>query len=179
MKPNKKKSQSKKPRQKHPNLHNPDDDVLKYYPLVKNIANYFHGLNAGVELDDCVQEGFVGLLMAMRKYDPNKGVSLGAFANRYIFGRIYRSLLGTKNLIHNKKIILLDLSNKIIDKKSETEDFTAHLYDYIMSHYNETETKVLDLIFQNYKKSEIIKIVNVTNDFYDDLLTHFKANFVI
>ena len=150
---------------------------MKYAPLVKNIATYFFNINCNVELDDLIQEGWHGLLMAYKKYDPTKGVSLGAYAQRYIFGRIYRSLLGTKNLQYQKKIILLECSEKVIDKHQTAEEFILHLYDHIHSQYNHTEQSLLNLYFQNFKKTEILKTLKITSDFYDNVIIHFRNNF--
>lgn len=153
------------------------NDILNYGPLVKKIALYFHQINSYAELEDLIQEGWHGLLMAVKKYDPSKGVSLGAYATRYIFGRIYRSLLGTKNLQHNKKMVLLESSENIIDKKSETNEMPAMIYDHICNKYSADEAMILKMIFSNYKKCEIIRQMKITSEFYDNLLEDFKNNF--
>ncbi len=160
-----------------PQQHN--DDILKYLPLVKNIASYFFNVNTGVEIEDLYQEGFIGLLMAKKRYDPSKNVSLGAFAHRYIFGRIYRSLLGTKNLQYNKKIMLMDLPETIVDARKNTEEYMFELYDSLLAKYNMQEVEMLEMTFQNYKKCEIIKKVKVTGAYYDSIIIDFRNNFVI
>ena len=65
-------------------------------------------MNAGVDMDDLIQEGWVGLMMGVRRWDPSRRISIGAFCNKYIFGRIYRSLIGTKNLVHNRRMVTMD-----------------------------------------------------------------------
>lgn len=50
--------------------------VEQYRPLVYSIASRFHGL----EFDDLVQEGMLGLWNAARHFDPSQGSSFGAFA---------------------------------------------------------------------------------------------------
>jgi len=117
------------------------------------------------------------MMMAYHRYDPSKGVSLGAFAQRYVFGRIYRSLLGTKNLQHNKKIMLIDNSEKIKDTKHNNEEFILLLYDHIMNKYNMIETQILTLVFQNYKKTEILKQMKITGDYFDSIIQDFRNNF--
>jgi len=134
-------------------------------------------MNQQVELEDCIQEGWHGMMMAYHRYDPSKGVSLGAFAQRYVFGRIYRSLLGTKNLQHNKKIMLIDNSEKIKDTKHNNEEFILLLYDHIMNKYNMIETQILTLVFQNYKKTEILKQMKITGDYFDSIIQDFRNNF--
>jgi RNA polymerase sigma factor for flagellar operon FliA len=168
------KSQKKQKGQNDQNPPNPNDDILKYTPLVKNIANYFFNINSGVELDDCIQEGFVGLLMAKKRYDSSTGVSLGAFAQRYIFGKIYRSLLGTKNLQHNKKIILMNFSDNIVDKRKNIDEYYFELFDSLMVNFDELKYQVLQLILHNYKKNEILKQLKITKEFYDKVIDEFK-----
>lgn len=112
--------------------------------------------------------------MAKKRYDPSKGVSLGAFAQLYIFGRIYRSLVGTKKLQHERKILLLDIPEKIEDKQNEIEEFVILLQDHINFHYTIFEIDILTMVIQNYKKSEITKKYKITNEFYDELLLDFK-----
>ncbi len=147
---------------------------MKYEPLVKNIASYFSKMNSSIELEDAIQEGWYGLLMAKKRFDPSKNVSLGAFARLYIFGRIYRSLIGTKRLQHERKILLLDIPEKIEDKQNETEEFVILLQDHINFHYTILEIDILIMVIQNYKKSEITKKYKITNEFYDELLLDFK-----
>jgi len=124
-----------------------------------------------------VQEGFVGLMMAYKKYNPNRGVSLGAFASRYIFGRIYRSLVGTKNLIHNKKILLMELSDKIIDKKNDHE-FLTELQDHLNSKFTPDQIEILRMFFDNYKKNEILRKFKITSDEFDRLTQEFYESFM-
>ena len=168
----------REPRLKAPNLHDPNHEILKFTPLVKNIASYFHALNETTQLDDLIQEGFVGLLMAYKRWDKTKGINLGAFASRYIFGRIYRSLLGTKNLLHNKKIILLDLHNKVLDEKQKYFEFLTDIFDFISENFEPKEALVLELTIKGYKKGEILRIANATSVDYDAILNQFRDKFV-
>lgn len=149
---------------------------MKYTPLVKNIANYFYSLNSGVEHEDLVQEGFVGLLMAEKKYNPCRGVSLGAFASTYIFGRIYRSLLGTKNLIHNKKMRLLELTDNI-ECKGNDHQFLTELSDFIETKYPNYRGEALKLFISGHKKAEIIRQFAMQSQEFDDLINGFVQEF--
>ena len=50
--------------------------VEQYRPLVYAIASRFRG----IEFDDLVQEGMLGLWSAARRFNPSQGSSFGAFA---------------------------------------------------------------------------------------------------
>ena len=62
-------------------------------PLVKRIAVQLRGhLPSHVELDDLISDGTVGLIDAVRKFDPSKGVTIESYARHRIRGAILDSL---------------------------------------------------------------------------------------
>ena len=70
-----------------------NDVVVKLLPLVKRVALQLRGrLPAHVELDDLVSDGTVGLIDAVRKFDPAKGASIESYARYRIRGAILDSL---------------------------------------------------------------------------------------
>jgi len=52
--------------------------LQKWLPLVRSRANAFCG--KGLEADDLIQEGLIGLLAAIRGYDAERGASFKTFA---------------------------------------------------------------------------------------------------
>lgn len=58
----------------------------RYLPLVRSRANAFR--QKGIETDDLVQEGVIGLLYAIRAYDHRPGVSFETFAYVCITNRL-------------------------------------------------------------------------------------------
>jgi RNA polymerase sigma factor for flagellar operon FliA len=66
---------------------------VKLLPLVKRIAfKLRQRLPAHVELDDLVGAGVLGLLDAVRKFDPRKDVQIESYARHRIRGAILESL---------------------------------------------------------------------------------------
>ncbi len=63
-----------------------DEVVLQYDNLVESIARRF--LGACEPLDDLVQEGYVGLIRSVDKYDVNMGVKFSTYATHFIIGEI-------------------------------------------------------------------------------------------
>jgi RNA polymerase primary sigma factor len=51
-------------------------------PLLRRWARAYSG--RGVEVDDLVQDGVVGLLRALTRFDPERGVPFGAYARHWI-----------------------------------------------------------------------------------------------
>jgi RNA polymerase sigma factor for flagellar operon FliA len=67
--------------------------VVKLMPLVKRVALQLRGhLPARVELADLVSDGTVGLIDAVRKFDPVRGVTIESYARYRIRGAILDSL---------------------------------------------------------------------------------------
>jgi len=65
----------------------------KYAPFVKNIATRMAiGLPQSVQLNDLISSGIVGLINAIEKYDPSKGVKFETYATSLIRGAILDDL---------------------------------------------------------------------------------------
>ena len=58
--------------------------------LVRNIASRFEG--RGVDAEDLFQIGFIGLLKAIRTFDPSRACAFSTYAVPLIFGEIRRHL---------------------------------------------------------------------------------------
>jgi RNA polymerase sigma factor for flagellar operon FliA len=67
--------------------------VTGYLPLVSAIARTMrHGLPSCVEFDELVNDGVIGLMTAVRRYDPRRGVEFSAYAGHRIRGAILDGL---------------------------------------------------------------------------------------
>jgi RNA polymerase sigma-B factor len=64
--------------------------IERHLPLVRSLVSRFAG--RGEPLDDLVQVGAVGLIKAVDRFDPSRGVSLAAYAVPTIQGEIRRHL---------------------------------------------------------------------------------------
>jgi RNA polymerase sigma-B factor len=60
--------------------------ILRHTPLVRSIARRYAG--RGMAHDDLLQTGYLGLIQAVDRYDPSRGVPLRAYAARTIEGEI-------------------------------------------------------------------------------------------
>ena len=68
--------------------HSRDQLIEDYMPLVRSLARRFAG--RGEQLEDLVQVGSIGLIKAIDRYDPNRGVELASYAVPTIIGEIKR-----------------------------------------------------------------------------------------
>ncbi len=60
--------------------------ILRYVPLVHSIVGRL-GISGG-EYDDLVGQGMLGLIHAVDRYDPSRGVRFTTFATHHIQGRV-------------------------------------------------------------------------------------------
>ena len=80
-----------------PDTQTEDALVLKYQPLVYKIVHKFRGHSEN--FDDLVQEGNLGLFMAVRKYDPDRGVKLSTYAAYWIRAYILKFILDNARMV--------------------------------------------------------------------------------
>lgn len=67
-----------------------DDLIRSHLPLVDSIARRYAG--RGEPLEDLRQCGAVGLVLAARRWDPDRGITFGAYATPLVSGEIRRHL---------------------------------------------------------------------------------------
>ena len=72
----------------HADLQAREQLIQQYLPLVRALARRFSG--RGEHLDDLVQVGSIGLIKAIDRFDPERGVDLTAFAIPTVVGEIKR-----------------------------------------------------------------------------------------
>jgi RNA polymerase sigma-B factor len=65
-----------------------DELVTMHLPLVQHLARRYR--DRGEQLDDLEQAATIGLIMAVDRYDPSRGVELATFATPTILGEIKR-----------------------------------------------------------------------------------------
>lgn len=65
-----------------------DELIALHMPLVEHLARKFQG--RGEPIDDLTQVGMLGLVKAVDRFDPHRGVTLAAFATPTVLGEIKR-----------------------------------------------------------------------------------------
>lgn len=75
-----------------------DHLVLQHAALVEHCARNF--VASGEPIDDLVQEGYVGLIKAVDRFDPDKGIRFSTYACHLITGEIRHYLRDLGRLIH-------------------------------------------------------------------------------
>ncbi|MBT3222915.1 MAG: sigma-70 family RNA polymerase sigma factor, partial [Proteobacteria bacterium] len=69
------------------------DLVLLYYPMVRAIACRIHRrLPKAVDVDDLIGAGVVGLIEALERFDPDRGIPFESYAKHRIRGAVVDAL---------------------------------------------------------------------------------------
>ena len=75
-----------------------DELVRRLLPLARGIARRYEGL--GESLEDLVQVASIGLMKAVDRYDPTRGSSIRAYAERTVDGEVRHHLRDASALLH-------------------------------------------------------------------------------
>lgn len=76
----------------------PKEIVLENEGLIYSLSNKFYG----VEKEDLIQAGFLGLTKAYRNYDENRNVKFSTYAYGFIYGEMYETATGNRPIHINK-----------------------------------------------------------------------------
>lgn len=99
--------------------------IAEYSRLVKICARpYFL---VGADSEDLIQEGMLGLLSAVRHYDPAKDVKFRTYAEYCIRRRIYNAIKSASRFKHNPLNDYVSLESPGIDESNPQGSF--HLRD--------------------------------------------------
>lgn len=133
--------------------------------------------NSGIDSDDLFQEGFLGLLDAIRSYRPERG-SFAAFANVCISNRMMSAVrkAGKAPLTAVEDFDLEQIS----DDQFCAEDYVilkernAELYAKLESLLSKREYETLRLYLAGFSYKEIAKRLDITEKSVDNSLSRAK-----
>ncbi len=131
-----------------------------YLPLVKSIASQYK--KGGVPFEDLVQEGFLGLLEARKRFDPSKKIKFSTYAFYWIKKRVLEAI--QKERIQSLNFVELNeevLERATVEKKYENEKLDISLN----KNFSSLEQKVFKLHFQEEKSlSQIAKELGIRRE---------------
>lgn len=161
--------------------------------ILRNGKNLFI---KGGDIDDLLQEGYIGLIKAIKSYDETRGVSFSTFANLCIKRQIItaiKSSTSNKNqklnasIIGDKEVNLEDLAQYV---KPSTKFFSPEdillgkeLIELLNNHLSENltklETKVFFYMCKQYKYNEIAKILNEPSKKIDNAIQRIRKKVLV
>jgi RNA polymerase sigma factor for flagellar operon FliA len=108
--------------------------IVDYYPLARTIAKRTHGrLPKGIDLDDLVSTAVIGLIEAVERFDPRRGVAFKSYAKHRIQGAILDALRATDWVPRavRRRAELVDSSTKTLrdalGRAPTVDELAAHL----------------------------------------------------
>ncbi len=147
----------------------------RYAPLVRSRALFFFGGTG--ELDDLVQEAFIGLLSAIESFKPEVGVSFGHFAGLCI-DRALGNYVKSKK--HRELSGCLPLDDALVTVGFATEEL-AELRDEYLTVLAGAKKKLSDFEYSvfchcavGYKNSEIAELMKVEAKSVDNAVHRFR-----
>ena len=118
--------------------------VMQYVPLVRRLAFQIASrLPPNVDLDDLIQEGMMGLLDAIKRYEPRPGLNFEAYARFRITGAIYDSCRENDVLPRNQRDKLSELERAMRRLEQElgrspTDQEVADFCELSIEQYHQT-----------------------------------------
>lgn len=105
------------------------------------------------QYDDLLQVGYLALLKAIDKYDPNREVKLSSFATKYILGSLYKEMQKL-----SKEIILNQTEQEMINNIPDNYNTNNNFISISLNKLEKSEKSVILLkIYYNTTNKEIAK----------------------
>jgi RNA polymerase sigma-32 factor len=114
--------------------------VLSHLRLVVKIARGYNGY--GLQQNDLIQEGNIGLMKAVRRFDPNVGVRLMTYALHWIRAEIHEFIIKNWRIV---KIATTKAQRKLffnLRKKAKSNQLSQTEIDIIANELNVTTQDV-------------------------------------
>ena len=163
--------------------------LYKYRPLIVSIAKkMLKYCNGGVDLNDLVQEGMLGLNDAINSFRDDKETNFGTYARLCIERRIYSLAKSTrtyKNKILNESISIEDEDDLTIDRflmdnssnpdsMISENDFQNDIITKLKTQLTDLEKRVLGLKKNDFNYKEIADILEKEPKAIDNALQRIK-----
>ena len=122
----------------------------KYRPLVIYKAKKFYSLvkNTGVDMNDLIQEGYIGLSQALKDYKDNRSAQFKTFANLCI----EREMISFVKTLHRMKHQALN--------ESITVHFNKNTDNMFIDFISDEESDPMNYILDKEKEKELAKIID-------------------
>ncbi|MBQ7261986.1 MAG: sigma-70 family RNA polymerase sigma factor [Lachnospiraceae bacterium] len=165
----------------------------KYKPLVRKIAKTDAFKISGGDHEDLLQEGMIGLMKAVKNYDPRKGASFFTFAALCIRGQMINAVEASnrdKNIALNSYISLYESTGEGGDTKlmdSVDELMTRSVEDVVIDiatareldrrihmELSDFEVRVYEMHMAGMEYSEIAKQLGKEKKSIDNAIQRIK-----
>lgn len=169
--------------------------MVKYKPMVRKKARAMYLI--GGENDDLIQEGMIGLMKAVNKYDETQGTSFSNFAELCVSRQMYTAIETSKRKKHqplnsyvslyeegedseeNKTLPLIDTIEPDVDNSPEAlyfgREYTEAFVEKLKESLSPLENHVLYLHLMGTDYRTIAELLNKSPKAIDNALQRIKA----
>ncbi len=102
----------------------PKELIIENEKLIYSISKKLYG----VEKEDLIQAGFLGLLKAYNNYDETRGVKFSTYAYGFIYGEMYEAATGNRPIRVRKNE--MHIYKSVLKGKSLLEEKCGHTISY-------------------------------------------------
>ena len=163
--------------------------IYKYRPLTINLAKkLIKYCNGGIDLNDLIQEGLVGLNEAINSFREDKETNFGTYAKLCIERRMYSLVKSTrtyKNKILNESISLEDdeennIAKFLVDNSNnpsnmiEENDYQENVLTELNKQLTDLEKQVFELKKNYFNYKEIADILEKDPKVIDNTIQRIK-----
>lgn len=140
--------------------------------LVIKVAMYYQ--NKGLPLDDLIQEGVLGFIRAVEKYDPYQGIKLGTYATWWIRQKMTRALSNKARLVRLPVHITVDITKVIGFIRRNNIVINNDSIELISKSLKIPPSKLKEIVSQiqkvySYNKTAAATGAKETNNSYDEI----------
>ena len=163
---------------KNPGMSDEELFATQYSRLVTRLVRRY--FLSGGDYDDLYQEGMIGLLNAIRKYDPSRSDNFEAYASLCIKSRLVDAMrrdISSNDMIYQSSDELSDVTPALGDDPEEkvlAEESAQEIIQYISGLLSAFEASVLDLYLEGYTVKEISEKLDKTVKSVDNAIVRVR-----
>jgi RNA polymerase sporulation-specific sigma factor len=158
----------------------------KYSRLVKICSRPYFLI--GSDNEDLIQEGMLGLLSAVRQYDPTRDVSFKSFAELCIRNRLYSAIKSASSLKHLPLNDCVSIDSSHFDESRTRASYflrdpeelviarerTDEIFNYLKGSLSKFESEILNLYLSGLSYNEIAEKVGKPHKSVDNAVQRIR-----
>lgn len=156
--------------------------IVRYTQTVRCISRPLFLM--GADQEDLIQEGMCGLLRAIHKFDPQRGVSFKTFASQCIRSRMLNAIRDAAGEKHQPLNCALSLDQDPQEHITYSDDpeyriLDSDAFEERLQHFKSLlsgfENEILDHYLQGYTRQEIASQLNCSVKSVDNALQRIRT----